>query len=525
MALGPNSEPPQALVPFSKSGKDVIVKLMNTIRTENLNFIRHGGELGRLIREYDWSRTPLGPPKNWPQSLKTTVRLILTSRHPMFIWWGPELIQLYNDAYRETMGPERHPSALGEAGRDCWAEIWPIIGPQIEFVMRGEGSTWHEDQLVPVTRHGALQQVWWTYGYSPIDTEGGGVGGVLVVCRDASEQHLAREALAQANEKLLGYVGRLRDLFGQAPGFIAVLRGPDHIFEFTNTAYDRLIGRGDAHGKRVVDLLPEVAAQGFVTLLDQVFRSGEAHVGTSVPLTFERWPDAPARQLYVDFVYQPIRDHAGAVSGIFVEGHDVTARFVAEQRQKLMFEEMHHRVKNTLATVQSIAMLSGKSAASVEEYKERFSSRLAAMARTQKMEPQSEAGTVGVREIIETELAPYLDQTKVELTCEPVAIDSGSAANLSLLMHELLTNAAKYGALSRPDGFLSLDCRRSGDLAHLRWRENSPGIETKSVKEGFGTRLIRLLAADLEGSAKIAFLRDGMEAEIYFRLTPSTNKR
>ena len=83
------------------------------------DFLAGGGELGALTRGFDWSKTSLGPPELWPQSLRVTVRLVLTSRHPMFIWWGPELIQFYNDAYRETMGPERHPSALGARGREC----------------------------------------------------------------------------------------------------------------------------------------------------------------------------------------------------------------------------------------------------------------------------------------------------------------------------------------------------------------------------------------------------------------------
>ena len=131
----------------------------------------------------------------------------------MFIWWGPELIQFYNDAYRQTMGPERHPSALGQRGRDCWAEIWPIIGPQIEQVMSGGGATWHENQLVPVTRHGRLEQVWWTYGYSPID-EADGVGGVLVVCRDVTKEHLAAEALREREAELarVQQIGRIGGL-------------------------------------------------------------------------------------------------------------------------------------------------------------------------------------------------------------------------------------------------------------------------------------------------------------------------
>ncbi|MGH6765524.1 MAG: PAS domain-containing protein, partial [Bradyrhizobium sp.] len=135
----------------------------------------------------------------------------LNTNHPMFIWWGSELIQFYNDAYRKTMGPERHPSALGQRGRDCWAEIWEIIGPQIEQVMRGGGPTWHENQLVPVTRHGRLEQVYWTYGYSPIDEEGG-VGGVLVVCRDVTKDYLAAAALRQNEERFRKLADQLADL-------------------------------------------------------------------------------------------------------------------------------------------------------------------------------------------------------------------------------------------------------------------------------------------------------------------------
>ena len=167
--------------------------------------------MGALTRTYDWSANPLGPPESWPQSLRTAVRILLNTNHPMFIWWGSELIQFYNDAYRKTMGPERHPSALGQRGRDCWAEIWEIIGPQIEQVMRGGGPTWHENQLVPVTRHGRLEQVYWTYGYSPIDEEGG-VGGVLVVCRDVTKDYLAAAALRQNEERFRKLADQLADL-------------------------------------------------------------------------------------------------------------------------------------------------------------------------------------------------------------------------------------------------------------------------------------------------------------------------
>ncbi|MEH2509380.1 PAS domain S-box-containing protein [Nitrobacteraceae bacterium AZCC 1564] len=196
------------------------------------DFLAGGGEMGALMRAFDWSSTPLGQPETWPQSLKTTVRLLLNTNHPMFIWWGPQLIQFYNDAYRATMGPERHPSALGQRGRECWEEIWHIIGPQIEQVMSGGGATWHENQLVPVTRHGRLEQVYWTYSYSPIDADGE-VGGVLVICRDVTKEYTASLALREREVELtrvqqIGRIGGLevdlRDGFRnrRSPEYIAI---------------------------------------------------------------------------------------------------------------------------------------------------------------------------------------------------------------------------------------------------------------------------------------------------------------
>src|ERR1700688_4042978 len=179
-------------------------------RTTSADFLAGAGEMGALTRAYDWSATPLGPPDGWPQSLRTAVRILLNTNHPMFIWWGPELIQFYNDAYRQTMGPERHPGARGQGGQECWAEIWDITGPQIERVMSGGGATWNENQLIPVTRHGRLEQVYWTYGYSPID-EDDGIGGVLVVCRDVTSDYLAAAALREREAELarVQQIGRI----------------------------------------------------------------------------------------------------------------------------------------------------------------------------------------------------------------------------------------------------------------------------------------------------------------------------
>lgn len=153
------------------------------------------GEAGDIVRHIDWASTPLGSVETWSQSLKSTVGIVLHSRHPMFVWWGPELIQFYNDAYAPSFGQGRHPSAMGQRGRDCWGDIWPIIWPQIDDVMARAKASWNEDALIPIFRNGRLEEVYWTYGYSPVFDDDGSVGGTLVVCTETTPRVLAARRL------------------------------------------------------------------------------------------------------------------------------------------------------------------------------------------------------------------------------------------------------------------------------------------------------------------------------------------
>lgn len=166
------------------------------------------GQMGELVRAFDWSSTPLGPMERWSFSLRSIVSVLLHSRQPMFLWWGPELIQIYNDAYVPSFGVGKHPAALGQRGADCWQEIWSIIWPQIDDVMSRGRASWNEDHLVPIFRNQRIEEVYWTYGYSPVFDDDGHIGGTLVVCtettaRVVSERRLrtlgaVSEALARA---------------------------------------------------------------------------------------------------------------------------------------------------------------------------------------------------------------------------------------------------------------------------------------------------------------------------------------
>ena len=169
-----------------------------------LDFINSGGQMGAMIRAHDWASSPVGPPEQWPQALKTALRMALTTRHPIFIFWGAEHICFYNDGYRPSLGPEKHPALLGARGSELFSELWDIIGPQIDMVMRGDGATWHENHLVPSYRHGVLDEVYWTYSYGPIDDETApdGVGGVLVVCSETTQQIKVANALRESERAL-----------------------------------------------------------------------------------------------------------------------------------------------------------------------------------------------------------------------------------------------------------------------------------------------------------------------------------
>ena len=155
------------------------------------------GEMRALCRAFDWAASPLGPVTGWSQSLRAAVGIVLASRHPMFLWWGPELIQFYNDDYRPILGSGgRHPRALGARGREFWSDVWVAIGPQVDQVMTGGDATWHEDQYLPIERNGRLEDVWWTYGYSPVRDDDGRIGGTLVVCQETTQRVVAERERA-----------------------------------------------------------------------------------------------------------------------------------------------------------------------------------------------------------------------------------------------------------------------------------------------------------------------------------------
>lgn len=283
--------------------------------------------MGERIRAFDWASHPMGPPEDWPPALRMAISLCLNSSFPTAIYWGPEMFVLYNDAW-SVIPAEKHPWMLGQPAERGWADIWHIVGPQFGRVLHGGESFALYDQMLPMVRGGEPRETWWNYSLTPIRHADHSIGGIFNQGNEVTEIVVARR---QREAEL----ARWREMFRQAPTPVALLRGPEQVFEFANDAYQALVGGRDIVGKRVGEALPEVVEQGFLELLDGVYRTGEPYLGAGAKVKLQRAAEGPVEERVLDFIYQPMRDAKGTVDGILVLVTDVTERARAEAALRL----------------------------------------------------------------------------------------------------------------------------------------------------------------------------------------------
>jgi PAS domain S-box-containing protein len=572
-----------------------------------------------LIRDFPWQQTPLGPMEDWPELLVSMVNTILDTRHPMLLWWGGSLIQFYNDAFRPSLGQEKHPKGIGQPGRECWPEVWPIVGPEIEAVMSRGTASWHENALVPIFRNGQLENVYWTYSYSPVRQADGSIVAILITVTETTgrifaenrlrvseerlrqaqraahlatwdwdlesgevtwdpgsawvygrpPEHVARiEACAQAildadrestmaalqhaiagrteynhefrvrwpdgsvhwlagrGQGVYDRAGnpirvlgvnwdqtarkkaelalqterqRLVELFQQAPAFVAVLRGPEHVFELTNPLYQELVGPRSLIGKTVKEAIPEVAQQGFFEILDRVYQRGEPVVAHDLPVLRARGRNGVQEQVFLDFVYQPIREADGEVTGIIVFGVDVTVRSKAEQAlretEKLaavgrLASSIAHEINNPLEAVTNLLYLSGSLAETptLKSYLDLAQQELARVAniatQTLRFHRQStEARRTSLREITESVLLLFRQRianadVTIERQYRTEQMIIGYEGDLRQVFTNFIGNA--------------IDATRSGGRLLLRiseatnWRTGARGVRVSIGDNGHG---------------------------------------
>ncbi|WDJ87243.1 PAS domain-containing protein [Xanthomonas campestris] len=291
--------------------------------------------MGARMRAHDWSGSALGLPSQWPQSLRSALSICLNSPVLATVLWGPDLVMLYNDAYIPSMA-DRHPWALGQPVSEVWGASWEQVAPPFRRCLQtGEGFEQRHVEL-PMVRRGVPETTYWNFSAAPIRGEDGSIVGLF-------NQGIEITETVRADRLRAAEAERQRRLFEQAPGFTAILHGPEHVFAFVNAAYLRLVGGRDMLGMSVRAGLPELEGQGFYELLDSVYSTGERFVASAVSIQLQR-TGTGAEQRFVDFVYEPVKDDAGRVTGIFVQGFDTTdaqqALRESEKRYRMLFENI-----------------------------------------------------------------------------------------------------------------------------------------------------------------------------------------
>ncbi len=298
-------------------------------------FLSGGGEMGRRIREYDWLQTPLGAPQFWPQSLKTCVRILLTSPQPMFVWWGKDtLINIYNDAYSFILG-DKHPAALGQPANLVWKEIWDTVGARAAIVFTKNEGTFDDALPLVLNRYGYDEQTYFKFSYNPIPGDGGETGGLFCVCTEETAQVADRKKLEESNQLVQRFIL-------QAPVAMCLYRGQNYVVEVINQKLLEIWGKSfdEAINKPLFEVMPEAKEQGFEHLLDRVYITGERFAANGISITLPHGTEK--KTIYVNLLYEAYRESDGTISGIVEVANDVTEQVLA--RKKL--EESEKRFRN-----------------------------------------------------------------------------------------------------------------------------------------------------------------------------------
>ena len=576
------------------------------------------GGVADLMRAFDWSTTPLGMPDAWPETLLVLTDIILDSKQPMYILWGVEQIMIYNDAYRPILAG-RHPASIGQSVRDTWADVWPDIADLINRAFAGEPAHVDDIRLI-LHRHGRDEVAHFSFSYTPIKSSRGVVNGMLCACKETTAEVFAIERALTEQQRLIS-------MFEHAPNFFVLLSGPDHVVDVANKSALKLIGSHDVIGKPLALALPDAAAQGFTDLLDTVRRTGVEHVAVGAKFASRSSPDTPSRDLYLDFVYQPVFAPDGAVSGIVIAGSDVTDRitafdeleksekflknilasskdcikvldldgnltFMSESGQEVMevsdfnalqgcpwpdfwldgsnqlakdaltaavagdaggfqaeantmkgnprywdvrvtpitnangvptailavsrdisylreidrqrealMNEMAHRLKNVLTITQAIVSQSIRHAASLGDAQNAIQGRILALSSAQDILMHNNETTADIRDIVTNALRPHRSGAeRINISGPQLRLEGQQILGLSLAIHELATNAIKYGALSNEAGKVAIRWTESdGRFQSFDWVETNGPAVIPPTRQGFGTKLIQGLVGSYFG--------------------------
>lgn len=495
---------------------------MNTVGRESqkesceVKFPLGGGAMGALIRELDWSQTALGPIAGWPAQLKAAISLMLPAKAQIVLFWGSELVAFYNDAYAPSIG-EKHPRALGRPARESWTELWDDLEPLLRRVLETGETVFAKDRPFYIERHGYPEDVYFDISYSPVHDEAGGVAGVLCIVGETTERVVTQRELAKTQERLnqaltaSGMVGTF-DWHVQTDTF------------YSDARFAEMFSVDPAKGEKGAPLAEYVAgihpedADRIARAVNDTVATGKRYVQEYRILQKDgtiRWVEARGECLYDDDS-KPAR-----FVGVVV---DITDQKDAQERQRLLAREADHRVKNIFANFHAMISLSARSARTPQEMAQALRGRLDALLRAKDLirpgimgtEHQSERTTVDA--LVRTVLQPYAQgaDDRVVVSGPDVSVGAKAVTSLALALHESATNAAKYGALSKPNGAVHIKWEMQDSGLHLDWEEiGGPAIVAVPQGRGFGSVLTeRSITDQLGGKIEYDWRRNGLKVKL-----------
>ncbi len=523
---------------------------------DSMSFLAGEGEMARRIREFDWANHPFGPAEAWPQSLKSALGICLSSAFPTAIYWGSELRLLYNDAWAPIPGP-RHPAALGAPAKEVWSDIWHVIEPQFtHLIATGEGI-FVQDQMLPMQRYGATEETYWNYSFTPIRGADGAIEGVF-----NSGSETTRNVLLQRQMQFLLDLG---EAFRTSPDLASARRvavemlgrhvgaGRVGIREIAADGKDEFVVTEEW---TVPDLQPvgsSIRISDFGPWIGEQLQSGRVLRVDDIEAE-ERL--GPARELLRSFgvaaiVAVPWMEGGRLVAVIFMhsktrrgwnEFEVTTAEKVLErtmlwmereraaERERIMMREIDHRARNALAVAQSVVRLT--LAEDIDSFREKIEDRITALARAHTLFSSKHWEPIGFRTLLEQELAPYgaSGSTSVFMSGPQILLRPEQAQTMALVLHELTTNAAKYGALRVPGGRLDVTWTvDADDLLEIDWKEQAaPGEEPDDFlpRSGFGSTLLnRIVEQQPGGRIDRTFEKSGLHSVLAIPLVPPAPSR
>lgn len=606
-----------------------------------------GGQMGALIRRHDWAATPLGASDQWPDGLRTAVGIMLGTRHPAALTWGPELTFLYNDACASLLGPDKHPHILGLPAAHAWPESHHIVVDEIRAVLGGGESVWQENRMLPIRRNGMVEEAWWTYSRSPVHDgrAPNGVGGVLTLITETTKPmraqrdsearfRIAREAaqlgifdydieadLCVWDERIRGLWGVGRDEVVSDAVFVGGIHPDDRagvaqaLARATAPAGNgeyraeyRVIHRDsgqtrwlmaagrcffrDGRAVRLVGTVQDISDRrryedalrdseerlqiglaagrlghwSWDAASDRVTFSEQAcaifGLDSSAAITWEGLramlhpEDAPLAmkavkhslaagedytleyrvnrpdgvRVWVAALGRPIHGKGGVPAGLIGVVQDITERKRADERIRLLMAEVNHRSKNLLAVVQSIAHQTS-ARGSPRSFAHRFGERLQGLAASHDLLVGNAWEGVDLADLVGSQLSHFRDlvRQRIRFQGPELQLRPAAAQALGMALHELATNAGKYGSLSSSEGSVLIRWAVQGDGGqrdfHMEWRESGGPPVATPIASGFGSKLIsHMTEIALQGRARLDYCPEGVIWSIdapLVRITPT----